>query len=57
MNTSKRNLILNGNIKAKLKGLEKENSRLNKIIDKFYETIDKFIHWICKSLIWVQKII
>ena len=27
----------------------KENSRLNKIIDKFYETIDKFIHWICKK--------
>lgn len=35
--------------KSKIKGLEKENSRLNKIIDKFYETIDKFIHWICKK--------
>ncbi len=35
--------------KNKIKGLEKENSRLNKIIDKFYETIDKFIHWICKK--------
>ncbi len=35
--------------KTKIKGLEKENSRLNKIIDKFYETIDKFIHWICKK--------
>lgn len=34
--------------KSKIKGLEKENSRLNKIIDKFYETINKFIHWICK---------
>ena len=34
--------------KSKIKGLEKENHRLNKIIDKFYETIDKFIHWICK---------
>ena len=34
---------------SKIKGLEKENSRLNKIIDKFYETIDKFIHWICKK--------
>ncbi len=34
--------------KSKIKGLEKENSKLNKIIDKFYETIDKFIHWICK---------
>ena len=29
--------------KSKIKGLEKENSKLNKII-----TIDKFIHWICK---------
>ena len=35
--------------KSKIKSLEKENSRLNKIIDKFYETIDKFIHWICKK--------
>ena len=35
--------------KNKIRGLEKENSRLNKIIDKFYETIDKFIHWICKK--------
>ncbi len=35
--------------KSKIKGLEKENSRLKKIIDKFYETIDKFIHWICKK--------
>ena len=29
--------------------MEKENDRLHKIIDKFYETIDKFIHWICKK--------
>ncbi len=35
--------------KSKIKGLEKENNRLNKIIDKFYKTIDKFIHWICKK--------
>lgn len=35
--------------KSKIKGLEKENSRLNKIMDKFYKTIDKFIHWICKK--------
>ena len=35
--------------KNKIKGLEKENSHLHKIIDKFYETIDKFIHWICKK--------
>ena len=35
--------------KSKIEGLEKENSQLHKIIDKFYETIDKFIHWICKK--------
>ena len=33
--------------KYKFRKLEKENSKLHKIIDKFYETIDKFIHWIC----------
>ena len=29
--------------------LERENSYLNKIINKFKETIEKFIHWICKK--------
>ena len=33
--------------KHKVRKLEKENSKLHRIIDKFYETIDKFIHWIC----------
>ena len=33
--------------KSKVQKLEKENSKLYKIINKFYETIDKFIHWIC----------
>ena len=33
--------------KNKVQKLEKENSKLHKIINKFYETIDKFIHWIC----------
>lgn len=33
--------------KGKYRELEKENSKLHKIIDKFYETVDKFIHWIC----------
>lgn len=32
-----------------IKHLEKENNRLNKIIDKFYKTIDKFIEWICNK--------
>ena len=35
--------------KNKIKSLEKENNRLNKIIDKFYKTIDKFIEWICNK--------
>lgn len=33
--------------KGKYRKLEKENNRLPKIIDKFYETVDKFIVWIC----------
>ena len=35
--------------KSKVRKLEKENSKLHRIIDKFYETIDKFIHWICEK--------
>lgn len=35
--------------KSKIKGLEKENNKLHRIVEKFYETIDKFIHWICKK--------
>ena len=33
--------------KKQVKKLEKENNRLHKIVDKFYETVDKFIVWIC----------
>ena len=33
--------------KSKIRGLEKENNKLHRIVDKFYETIDKFIHWVC----------
>ena len=36
--------------KSKIKGLEKENNKLHRIIDKFHDTIDKFIHWICKKI-------
>lgn len=43
----KKEFDLEWNYKNKIKHLEKENSRLNKIIDKFYKTIDKFIEWIC----------
>ena len=38
---------LEWNYKNKINHLEKENNRLNKIIEKFYKTIDKFIEWIC----------
>ena len=34
-------------VENKIKSLEKENTHLHKIIDKFYETVDKFIVWIC----------
>ena len=35
--------------KSQIKGLEKENKHLRKVVDKFKETIDKFIKWICKK--------
>ena len=35
--------------KSKIKSLEKENSHLHKIVDKFYETVEKFIEWICQK--------
>lgn len=35
--------------KSKIKGLEKENKHLHKVVDKFKETIDKIIKWICKK--------
>ena len=35
--------------KSKIKGLDKENKHLHKVVDKFKETIDKFITWICKK--------
>ena len=37
---------LEWDLKKQIKKLEKENSKLQKIINKFYETIDKFIVWI-----------
>ena len=43
----KKEFDLEWNYKNKINHLEKENNRLNKIIDKFYKTIDKFIEWIC----------
>ena len=35
--------------KSKIKGLEKENRYLHKIVDRFYETVEKFIKWVCKK--------
>lgn len=35
--------------KSKIKSLEKENSHLYKIVDRFYDTVKKFIEWICKK--------
>ena len=34
---------------SQIRGLEKENNHLYKVIDKFKETIEKFIKWICKK--------
>ena len=35
--------------KSKIKSLEKENSHLHKVVNKFYDTVEKFIDWICKK--------
>ena len=35
--------------KSKIKGLEKENCHLQKIVDRFYVTVEKFIEWICQK--------
>lgn len=35
--------------KSKIKNLEKENSYLYKIVNKFYEIVEKFIEWICQK--------
>lgn len=29
--------------------MEKENSYLHKIVNKFYEIVEKFIEWICQK--------
>ena len=35
--------------KSKIKGLEKENNHLHRVVDKFYEIVEKFIDWICQK--------
>ena len=44
-----KNFNLEWKYKNKITHLEKENSYLHKIIDRFYKTIDKFIEWICNK--------
>ena len=36
--------------KNKINKLENENSKLNRIIEKFYDNMHKFINWICKKI-------
>ena len=38
-----------GPYKSKISKLEKENSHLKKVIDKFKDTVQKFIKWIIKK--------
>ena len=45
----KKEFDLEWEYKSQIRGLEKENKHLHKVIDKFKETIDKFIKWICKK--------
>ena len=42
-------LELKNRLYNRIDELERENSYLNKIVNKFTETIEKFIHWICKK--------
>ena len=45
----KKEFDLEWEYKRQIRGLEKENKHLHKVVDKFKETIDKFIHWICEK--------
>ena len=45
----KKEFDLEWEYKSQIKGLEKENKYLHKVVDKCKETIDKFIKWICKK--------
>ena len=45
----KKSFDLEYEYKKKYNKLEEENYRLNKIIDKFYETVKRFINWICNK--------
>ena len=45
----KKEFDLEWEYKSQIRGLEKENKHLHKVVDKFKDTIDKFIKWICKK--------
>lgn len=45
----KKEFDLEWEYKSQIKGLEKENNFLHKVVDRFKETIDIFITWICKK--------
>ena len=45
----KKEFDLEWEYKSQIRGLEKENKHLQKVVDKFKDTIDKFIKWICKK--------
>lgn len=45
----KKQFDLEWKYQSQIRGLEKENKHLHKVVDKFKDTIDKFIKWICKK--------
>lgn len=45
----KKEFDLEWGYKSQIRGLEKENKHLHKVVNKFKDTIDKFIKWICKK--------
>lgn len=45
----KKEFDLEWEYKSQIRGLEKENRHLHKVVEKFKENIDKFIKWICKK--------
>ena len=46
---SKKERDLEWTYKSKIRGLEKKNKYLHKIVDRFKETIKVFVHWVCKK--------
>ena len=46
---SKKERDLEWTYKSKIRGLEKENKYVHKIVDRFKETIKVFVHQVCKK--------